>query len=265
MRLKMNVLCGLVSAGLLAGHAGAQTQASADGSWSGALRCGQARVNARLDVRTVQGQIQATLQPTNIEGPLPPGASGLLAPIELIGNRMGEVITFTSIGKGGTFPNLKATLKDGGRILTGTLPPQTGCSSLYFTRQASAAQTVAPVITTGTDARVLTGVWQGRYVCEQGVTGVLLAIKGGADGQLQVRFSFYPLPENPFVPAGSLDAQFVRQGDQLVTLKSTWISRPQGFTFGVGGTLALSNDDTTLTIVPDGAAGCLKLEVERQP
>lgn len=82
-----------------------------------------------MELNGNQNAVQGVLRATKVEGTLPPGASGLLSPIQLQGQVRGSEIVFTSIGAGGTFPLLRATLKPGG-VLAGTLPPQTGCSSL---------------------------------------------------------------------------------------------------------------------------------------
>ncbi len=269
--------------GLLAAQAGAQdAQSSLDGAWRGTLRCEKnALVTARLDVRMTGDRFEALLQPLSVTGGVS-GADLVKAPVRLTGTLSGNAIDFTATATGRSFPNLKAGVKDAGRTITATLPAQTGCSGLYFTRTApTLAQAAVPAPVTsapvtpapttpvpqpaGTDASALTGVWVGRYICAQGSTGLLMAVQGKADGIIQTRLSFYPLPENPFVPAGTLDVQSRLQGDRLVNLQSNWVSRPQGFTFGVGGRVTLSEDAQTLSIVPEGAPGCLKLEVQRQP
>jgi hypothetical protein len=258
----------LVLIGLLSSPAGAQdAQLNLDGAWRGTIRCEKnALITARMDVRVVDGQFEALLQPLSVQGELS-GSSPVLGLLQFKGVQNGNAINFTATSRGRPFSNLKANVKDGGRTIAATLPPETGCSGLYFTRSAQAAAQPTPTspVPAGTDASKLTGVWVGRYICAQGSTGLLMAVKGEANGSLQTRFSFYPLPENPFVPAGSLDVQSRLLGEQLVNMQSAWVSQPQGFTFGVGGKLTLSEDAQTLTVVPEGVSGCLKLEVQRQP
>jgi hypothetical protein len=265
------VLC--LGAGAISGVAGAQGNGDGlPGSWQGALRCGKVRVQAHLELSGNQNAVQGLLRATRVEGTLPPGASALLSPIQLQGQLRGNEIVFTSTGAGGTFPLLKATLKPGG-VLAGTLPPQTGCSSLYFVRTTAYAEasptgpvpSPLPLPADASDASGLTGVWVGKYICQQGVTGVLMAIQGRADGRLQVRFSFYPLPENPFVPSGTVDVQGLLQGTHLTAQQYVWVSHPAGFGFEAGGILSVSDDSSSVMIIPDAQSGCLKLEATRQP
>lgn len=122
-----------------------------------------------------------------------------------------------------------------------------------------------PLPADATDASGLSGVWVGKYICQQGVTGVLMAIQGQPSGQLQARFSFYPLPENPFVPSGTVDVQGLLQGQRLTAQQYVWVSHPAGFGFSAGGTLSVSDDGNSVSIVPDARSGCLKLEATRQP
>ena len=47
-------------------------------------------------------------------------------------------------------------------------------------------------------------VWEGKYVCAQGVTGLHLELDTATDGATTATFAFYGIPENPnSVPRGS--------------------------------------------------------------
>lgn len=52
------------------------------------------------------------------------------------------------------------------------------------------------------DAASAATVWRGRYVCNQGATGVDLVLTAGKAGRLHGYFLFYPTLDNPAVPRG---------------------------------------------------------------
>jgi hypothetical protein len=85
------------------------------------------------------------------------------------------------------------------------------------------------------DSRTYTG----RYLCNQGTTGLSLQILGKQDNQTIAIFHFYPLPSNPNVSSGS----FIVQGayDPIHGSMSlhpvSWITRPARFSMvGLSGT-----------------------------
>ncbi|MEU6512364.1 protein kinase [Streptomyces sp. NPDC046942] len=75
----------------------------------------------------------------------------------------------------------------------------------------------------------LTGQWNGSYVCNQGITGLVLTIEEHDDGTADAVFAFYPAPSNPQVPRGSFAmAGTVQNG--VLTLRAThWINQPPGY------------------------------------
>ncbi|MGW3025181.1 protein kinase domain-containing protein [Streptomyces sp. NPDC001221] len=75
----------------------------------------------------------------------------------------------------------------------------------------------------------LTGQWNGSYVCNQGITGLVLTIEDHDDGTADAVFAFYPAPSNPQVPRGSFAmAGTVQNG--VLTLRAThWINQPPGY------------------------------------
>lgn len=54
-----------------------------------------------------------------------------------------------------------------------------------------------------TDATALSGEWRGTYVCSQGETALVLALRGNAHGIVHGTFVFSPTAENPEVLSGS--------------------------------------------------------------
>ncbi|MFJ5532947.1 protein kinase [Streptomyces sp. NPDC093261] len=75
----------------------------------------------------------------------------------------------------------------------------------------------------------LSGQWSGSYVCNQGITGLVLTIEQHDDGTAEAVFAFYPAPSNPQVPRGSFAmAGTVQNG--VLTLRAThWINQPPGY------------------------------------
>jgi len=62
--------------------------------------------------------------------------------------------------------------------------------------------TALPAAAQGTDARALSGAWEGVYRCEQGPTALRMELRGGENGVVQGVFRFSALAENPGVPDG---------------------------------------------------------------
>ncbi|MFF7187492.1 protein kinase [Streptomyces sp. NPDC008222] len=83
--------------------------------------------------------------------------------------------------------------------------------------------------TPGASVIGLTGQWNGSYVCNQGITGLVLTIEEHDDGTADAVFAFYPEPSNPQVPRGSFAmAGTVQNG--VLTLRAThWINQPPGY------------------------------------
>jgi hypothetical protein len=86
------------------------------------------------------------------------------------------------------------------------------------------SQTPAP---TPADATSISGTYQGRYVCSQGVTGLTLTLEGTAEGNVVARFDFYAVPENPSVPSGSYLLSGIFFSDSSLHLDPVrWIRQP---------------------------------------
>ncbi len=75
----------------------------------------------------------------------------------------------------------------------------------------------------------LSGRWNGSYVCNQGITGLVLTVEQYQDGSVTGVFAFYPAPSNPTVPRGSF-AVAGTFGSGVLTLRAThWIEQPPGY------------------------------------
>jgi hypothetical protein len=77
-------------------------------------------------------------------------------------------------------------------------------------------------------------VWEGRYQCPQGVTGVRLLLDVASDGATTGSFEFGPVKENPGVPSGSylVRGQVKMLGGgafALVLVPVRWTRRPPGY------------------------------------
>ena len=80
------------------------------------------------------------------------------------------------------------------------------------------------------DATRVSGVYHGRYLCSQGITGLTLALQGTVEGNVEARFDFYAVPENPGVPSGSYLMIGVLFSDGSLHLDPLrWIRQPPGY------------------------------------
>jgi hypothetical protein len=77
-------------------------------------------------------------------------------------------------------------------------------------------------------------VWEGTYVCNQGLSAVRLTLDVDRTNNVVARYDFGPVPSNPTVPAGAylLTGALVPQGGNAFTgalVDSEWIVRPPGY------------------------------------
>ena len=74
----------------------------------------------------------------------------------------------------------------------------------------------------------LSGAWRGSYTCNQGKTGLILAL-AGTNSNLYAAFSFYPLAENPTSQSGEYIMKGTYSGGTLVLKGDHWIKQPDGY------------------------------------
>lgn len=74
-------------------------------------------------------------------------------------------------------------------------------------------------------------IWQGRYVCAQGVTGLTLSVRPVGADRVAATFTFYAVPENPRVPTGSYTMTGVLSPTSEVVnlVPERWVQQPPGY------------------------------------
>ena len=78
-------------------------------------------------------------------------------------------------------------------------------------------------------------VWQGTYICSQGLTAVTLTLDIKQDGEVSAIYEFGPVPSNPSVPEGSFEmtgkAEPNGPGAFIAQLTpGAWIKHPTSYT-----------------------------------
>lgn len=82
-------------------------------------------------------------------------------------------------------------------------------------------------------------VWEGRYLCAQGSTGLTLTVRPVGGDVVTAIFAFGPTPENPDVPRGSYTMRgTLSAGSHTVHLvPERWLAQPPGYVMvGMTGT-----------------------------
>ena len=145
----------------------------------------------------------------------------------------------------------------------GTIPLTVGGGGL-LTQTPTATEPAIPPSTPSPQVAIpppsFAGTWLGSYTCAQGLTGLTLTIASTATGALSATFSFYSLPGNPSVPAGSFAMKGQAGRDSLSLTQDHWLQQPPRYAMvDLVGTL----QGTTLSGIIFGG-GCSTFTVERQ-
>lgn len=125
-----------------------------------------------------------------------------------------------------------------------------GCCLLAGCWSSSTTAPVAPVQSPGVIVDAPTGapvprrerragiprhsVWEGTYVCNQGLSAVKLTLDVGPANDVIARYDFGPVPSNPSVPQGAylLTGSLVSEGRNGFSgelTDSEWIVRPPAY------------------------------------
>ena len=117
------------------------------------------------------------------------------------------------------------------RAATQAAPAQAASTPASMTASAPPGTAASAVVSSSGPAdAAVTGDWTGTYTCNQGLTGVRLAIADEGAGTVRATVSFYAVPGNPGVPDGS----YVATGSYstsagLVLNPDYWINEPFGY------------------------------------
>lgn len=118
-------------------------------------------------------------------------------------------------------------------------------ASVRTSTTASASPPRTPTATAKPPSRpagpAVAGTWTGTFVCNQGLTGMRLTIKGAGGDRLTATLEFYAVASNPGVPDGSYVLTGDYSGASMVLAPDYWISQPSGYVM-VGFT-ALTRDN----------------------
>lgn len=240
------------------------TAGSVLGQWNGTYTCGQGLTGMTLDITQSAGSgIDAAFRFFPVAAN--PGAasgSGTLHGTYSAGHMSLTWQKFTSNPAGYTGINLDGSLSGAGdaQTLSGTvsiLPGGLPCTTFTLTRGSGVNATSA----------AMAGQWMGTYTCSQGLTGLTLSVSAGTDDKLTGRFSFYAVPANPGVPAGSytMTGTYYPGGSFSLT-GQTWINQPPGFEqVDLTGTIQAGGTELAGTVPQCGSAFTLSKSGARPP
>ncbi|MEW2359431.1 hypothetical protein [Spirillospora sp. NPDC029432] len=130
------------------------------------------------------------------------------------------------------------------------------------TRAAEAPAAPPEPAVPGDSATALSGVWEGTYTCNQGLTRLRLTLTGDPAGRITGVLRFSADPSNPSVPTGSYTVNGTLSGDSLRLRGDSWISRP-GVYLMVSLDAELSSADPDQIQGTVDGAGCTTFTVRR--
>jgi hypothetical protein len=194
--------------------------ASLSGSWEGTFDCGNGptgltltiddRGSGRVAANFAYHPVDAALEPTtprySMEGDVTAGQ------LSLTGR---EWIQQDDAGSQAMM-GVQAEVADrpDPEHLEGTLDGE-GCSSFAVDRTSTEPWYV--------------GSFQGKYGCNQGITGLTLTVEDGGDAAVDATYDFYAVPENPDVPSGSYRMEGTYNQGEMVLHGTEWVEQPEGY------------------------------------
>lgn len=135
-----------------------------------------------------------------------------------------------------------------------------------MSRSVSRMASLAALALSAAGARAETdvaGVWQGRYDCAQGSTGLTLTIRHAGDTHLHALFHFYAIKSNRDVPEGcfEMSGSYAPANGKVDLSAGRWLLRPPGYvTVDLSGTA--DSDGRELRGTVDGPL-CTSFELRR--
>ncbi|MFB4317701.1 hypothetical protein [Actinomadura sp. 21ATH] len=110
--------------------------------------------------------------------------------------------------------------------------------------------------------RSLSGIWEGTYTCNQGLTRLRLTLSQQSTGQITGVLRFSADPSNPSVPTGSYTVKGALSGDTLRLQGDSWISRPGDYVMVSLDAQLSATDPDQIQGAIDGS-GCSTFTVRR--
>ncbi|RZS36896.1 hypothetical protein EV193_106130 [Herbihabitans rhizosphaerae] len=75
----------------------------------------------------------------------------------------------------------------------------------------------------------LAGLWEGTYLCNQGETGLRLAVDPPRAGAVTAVFEFFPLETNPKAARGKFSMIGTVINGRVLLKQHEWIEQPEGY------------------------------------
>ncbi len=125
-----------------------------------------------------------------------------------------------------------------------------------------------PAAARAADAGLLTGHWEGSYVCGQGKMGLVLDLVGKPDGTISGTFAFAPAQgSGPLAAKGRYSLKGALRDSGLFSLDGdAWIDRPEGYEMvglmGLAGFSGMRIDGFSGQIKAEGCEGYSVRRVE---
>lgn len=102
----------------------------------------------------------------------------------------------------------------------------------FFVVVLSACASAPPIAEDAvtTNASAVSGLWVGKYKCQQGETSLQLSLSGTPDGLVEGTFLFYPTPSNARAATGKFIVRGWYYSDgSLLLSPGAWIEQPSGY------------------------------------
>jgi hypothetical protein len=142
-------------------------------------------------------------------------------------------------------------------------PPPAPAASAPQPAPVAQTQSASPIVSSGSDGRVVTGVYVGHYKCAGQNRDLKLSVRGEPDGMLSAIFSFRPAPNSSF--ASFRMAGRYNSDKKHVTLEPVrWeTAAPPGFVMvGLAGTYTVASH-TLNGVINYGSCGAFSATLDK--